>query len=152
MTSDEARVLLLNNGWGGRSLDVWIRAQGRCEYCQCDLLDCPDAYLFGSEIDHSVPDGNQELANLALGCRACSHVKRTKQFTDGERALARADRIDRASRYISDIGSETGRGCSRPARGSRAAASHGSLRVGSVHCARRALRREADSLRVSLSV
>jgi 5-methylcytosine-specific restriction endonuclease McrA len=77
MTPEEARKeLTRNHGWAGTTLDVWLRANGQCEYCEVDLVASPDLYFHGGHLDHIVPDAGDGLDNLALACAACNRMKR----------------------------------------------------------------------------
>jgi 5-methylcytosine-specific restriction endonuclease McrA len=93
---------LLRNGWSQQSVRVWLRAQGYCEYCKCDLLSSADSHFFGSELDHIVPDGTDGTgwSNLALSCKPCNYLKRRTRFDDGEVHVPREQLIARASEYI----------------------------------------------------
>lgn len=103
MNIDEARTLLLANGWSEQSLHIWIRAQGRCEYCLRSLLEFEDDHFFGYEYDHIVPDGSdgEQWANRALACKSCNRIKH--RFADPTPGLTRAEKIARAGAYIAEI-------------------------------------------------
>jgi 5-methylcytosine-specific restriction endonuclease McrA len=110
ITSDAARAALLsskNPYWAAKTLDVWLRAQGRCEYCGTYLLATSDLYLCGSPLDHIVAKslgGADDLENLALSCRPCNVIKRHHRLWDGigERP-AREELIARAKAYIDKL-------------------------------------------------
>jgi hypothetical protein len=56
---------------------VTQRAQGRCEYCQCDQMN--GIYM---EVDHITPviaGGATSINNLCLSCRGCNAFKRDFQ-------------------------------------------------------------------------
>jgi hypothetical protein len=55
---------------------VWIRAKGRCEYCQLSQEDV----RLGFEIDHIIARkhrGPSDPSNLCLACSACNNHKGT---------------------------------------------------------------------------
>ena len=56
---------------------VAIRAQRRCEYCQCPV----DFSTHNFSVEHTIPvalGGSNEIANLALACQGCNGFKYTK--------------------------------------------------------------------------
>ncbi len=100
---DDARAYLRKNGWSDSTLDVWLRANGCCEYCGKDLQTKSDDYFHGYNIDHIVPaslHGASEIDNYALACRACNLIKRNVTFHSSTEALTRSELIKRASDYI----------------------------------------------------
>jgi hypothetical protein len=90
MNQDEARSKLNKLGWPDWMLDLGIRAKFRCEYCDKDMLADVDSYD-GWQKDHIVPDGNDDVSNLAIACKTCNFIKRNSD----PRVLANGE--DRAS-------------------------------------------------------
>lgn len=104
MTPEDARnELTRNHGWLSSTLDVWLRAHGRCEYCKVDLLSSSDLYFHGGHTDHIVPGGGNDLDNMALACAACNRMKRSfDPRSEGPAGATRNDLIGVATRHISD--------------------------------------------------
>jgi 5-methylcytosine-specific restriction endonuclease McrA len=104
MTPEQPEAeLTQHHGWDARTLKVWVRAQGRCEYCDADLLGSASVYFHGAHIDHIVPGTGNDLDNLALSCVACNRIKRRKMFVAaGEVPPERKTLIERAQRYIGE--------------------------------------------------
>lgn len=75
MTPSEARTALSKLGWPDWMLDLGIRADFHCEYCDKDMLADVDSYD-GWQKDHIVPDGGDDLSNLAIACKTCNFIKR----------------------------------------------------------------------------
>jgi 5-methylcytosine-specific restriction endonuclease McrA len=103
-SKQEATAKLLRSGWSEETLRVWVRANGRCEYCDKDLQAHPDDYFHGYNIDHVIPashDGPSHPDNYALACRTCNLIKRNHDFRNGETGVTREITIARARRYIS---------------------------------------------------
>lgn len=101
--TDAARAYLLNNGWSDSTLDVWLRAKGRCEYCGKNLQAHSDDYFYGYNIDHVVSaslEGASEFNNYALACRSCNLIKRNVDFRSPGETPSRSELIKRASDYI----------------------------------------------------
>ena len=103
MMREEAISLPLANGWSSQSVAVWLRADGRCEYCNRDLLGCEDAHFHGSHIDHIVPKHGDNLENLALSCTACNYMKRNRAFNVEKPAMTRAELITAAREHIQGV-------------------------------------------------
>jgi hypothetical protein len=102
MTSAEARnELIRNHGWAGTTVDIWMQANGCCEYCGVNLLSSSDRYFDGSHIDHIVPDGSNDPDNFALACVACNRIKR--RFDPSRKdapSQTRKELLDAARSYI----------------------------------------------------
>lgn len=75
MDRNEARAALNRLGWPDWMLDMGIRANFHCEYCDKDMLADVDSYD-GWQKDHIVPDGNDDVSNLAIACKTCNFIKR----------------------------------------------------------------------------
>jgi len=89
MTPDEARRVLVEElDWPAWMVDLGIRTDLRCEYCGRDLLADVDACDCWQK-EHVVPDGNEEMSNLAIACRTCNFIKRN---TDPRAASTAHDR------------------------------------------------------------
>ena len=61
-------------GWPGWAIDIAVRANFRCEYCDRDLLASVDAYKEWQH-DHIVSQRVKEdngPNNMALSCRTCN--------------------------------------------------------------------------------
>ena len=96
MDADEARSALNKLGWPDWMVDLGLRANFRCEYCDKDLLASVDAYDDWQK-DHIVPNGSDHVSNLAIACKTCNFIKRNTDpqplSTDGDRqALVAAAR------------------------------------------------------------
>ena len=105
MDANEARARLLipNGDWSPSTLAVWLRARGFCEYCGKDLQRHSDDYFHGYNIDHVVPackEGNSDVENYALACRACNLIKRNFDPRNGESNVPREELILRARSHI----------------------------------------------------
>lgn len=88
MTPDEARLVLNGLGWPDFMIDIGIRAKFCCEYCGKELLSSVDAYDSWQK-DHIVPNGSDNISNLAVACKTCNFIKRR---TDPSMGLAETDR------------------------------------------------------------
>jgi hypothetical protein len=102
MTPAEARdELIRNHDWAGTTLDVWLRANGHCEYCDLDLLSSSDIYFHGGHLDHIFPGAGEDLDNKALACAACNRMKRRFDAKlDAGAGTTRADLIRVAAQHI----------------------------------------------------
>jgi hypothetical protein len=89
MNPNGARIVLNKLGWPDWMLDLGIRANFHCEYCDKDMLADVDSYD-GWQKDHIVPDGGDSLSNLAIACKTCNFVKRASD----PRALATGEDRD----------------------------------------------------------
>jgi len=61
-----------------RTMVVWDKADGHCEYCGKDLSATNEDYFRGSQIDHVISaskGGTEDLENLALACSYCNLSK-----------------------------------------------------------------------------
>lgn len=63
---------------------VYVRANGRCEYCGADLLMSRQGYAI-AEIDHLLPKSkypeySTNINNLVLSCRTCNGIKRNENI------------------------------------------------------------------------
>ena len=105
MTAEQAETeLIQHHGWTAGTLRVWVRAQGRCEYCDVELLASASVYFHGAHVDHIVPGAGEDLENLALSCTACNRMKRrTKFLVAGETLPERKALIERARYHIGKL-------------------------------------------------
>ena len=60
--------------WKDTHVDIIVRAKGRCEYCDEDLLKSDSAF-FSSEWEHIDPQGEFTFQNIALSCKRCNGLK-----------------------------------------------------------------------------
>lgn len=103
MTPDEAVAELTtkSHGWSRQTLEVWRNAGFHCEYCDTCLLTSSDVYFRGGHLDHIVPDGGDNVENLALACAACNFLKRGSDPTEAAPSrAAREDLIEAAKGII----------------------------------------------------
>ena len=77
MTRDEIIAMLRPWGWSDAAVDIGIRADFRCEYCNRDLIASVNDYD-SWQVDHILPrvDDRDGLWNLALSCKTCNYLKR----------------------------------------------------------------------------
>lgn len=98
---------LVAQTWDPSTIEVWVRAKFRCEYCNKALSESSDEYFYGAHVDHVVPGAGNALTNLALACRACNFIKRKQTFAASEfpptTAEGRTEIIKKASEYITGI-------------------------------------------------
>ncbi|WP_305965622.1 HNH endonuclease [Marinobacter salsuginis] len=81
MNQDEARSALNKLGWPDWMLDLGVRANFHCEYCDKDMLADVDSYD-GWQKDHIVPSGGDDVSNLAIACKTCNFIKRASDPRD----------------------------------------------------------------------
>jgi len=87
-------------GYSERDAIVFVRANGKCEYCGVDLIH--DRITWDSvQFDHVIPkskEGSDEEQNLALSCKVCNNAKMTfypEGNTRDERILSAKEHIDK---------------------------------------------------------
>ena len=100
----EAQTELLRTGFSLGSLNIWLAANCRCEYCDEDLLRNGAVYTRGYQLDHIVPTrkgGGIEPENLALSCSPCNLMKRGWDPREPNVSLSRSDLIKRVRDYLS---------------------------------------------------
>jgi 5-methylcytosine-specific restriction endonuclease McrA len=102
---DEEQIIqqLVDHKWRRRTIEVWRRANFRCEYCDKNLIEYSDDYYFGAHVDHIVPGAGDLPDNLALACTSCNFIKRKRRFDDNGSVTSRAAIIERAAAHIRDI-------------------------------------------------
>lgn len=98
MSPEDARQELTSrrHGFAAETLDIWLRADGRCEYCGVDVTSSGSLYFHGYHLDHIDPDGGEGLENKALACVVCNIRKRSYKPQGG----TRDDRVRDAGQYI----------------------------------------------------
>lgn len=78
MGRDEYLAILAPFGWSGEALDLGLRANFCCEYCDRDLLKT--IYDYDSwQTDHILPlalQGLDDPRNHSLSCKTCNFMKR----------------------------------------------------------------------------
>jgi len=90
-TKEEARKVLIEElQWEEYQIEVGLRADFKCEYCGKSLLESYEHYDQW-QVDHIIPNGDNNLENLALSCKLCNFVKRQ---TDPS---SQTDKLDRES-------------------------------------------------------
>jgi hypothetical protein len=65
--------------WRPWELEVFRRANGRCEYCGADMMASSDVYYWGRHFDHIQPDGGEGIENKAVACQPCNMIKRRRK-------------------------------------------------------------------------
>jgi len=89
-------------------LEIWLRDNGRCAYCERDLLSDRDLTYFFYCYDHILPVSRFPLLkdaawNKVLACRACNSWKGTFDSTRGEMPATeeyRDELIERAKQHV----------------------------------------------------
>jgi len=93
---------LEEKGYSHRDAVVFVRAQGRCEYCDSELIH--NRITWDSiQFDHILPKskgGDDSDENLALACKPCNNQKMT--FVPN--GNTRAERIESATAHIKQRG------------------------------------------------
>lgn len=82
-------------------IEIAIRANFRCEYCDKYLLESVDVYD-SWQIDHIVPNGNNDPSNLALTCKTCNFAKRHSRKKELEKCKSRSEKIGLAKKIVSE--------------------------------------------------
>jgi len=95
--ADKLRAMI-ELGYSERDAIVFVRANGKCEYCDSDLIH--DRIAWDSvQFDHVIPKskgGDDEESNLALSCKICNNAKMTF-YPEGD---SREERIASAKNHI----------------------------------------------------
>ena len=98
----EAKEALISQlKFPSQQVDIAERASFCCEYCGKDLLMSVDSYD-SWQIDHIIPNGDDDLENLALSCKTCNFIKRHTKTEKLENAEKRESRINEARRIINE--------------------------------------------------
>jgi len=90
--------------------EVFCRDNGRCQYCNADLL-CSFSTYWSATVDHVIPrceNGSDDKENLKLACPACNAIlSRTKLKTYEERkkyVISRiANQIDGFNEWVTEL-------------------------------------------------
>jgi|GEM_PF-3652273 len=86
-----------------RTVEVWLRADLKCEYCGKNLAEIVADYYHGSHVDHVVPNKDDSIENLALACIACNRIKRHRRFGEGLIGLSRTELVKLAADYVETV-------------------------------------------------
>ncbi|GHA12842.1 hypothetical protein GCM10008090_23150 [Arenicella chitinivorans] len=97
--ADRAIKIIQKTRFDKSQIPIAIRAGFKCEYCDKDLLESIDAYD-SWQIDHIVPDGNNDFDNLALTCKLCNFTKRHSAKDELALCTSREEKIDLAKSLI----------------------------------------------------
>lgn len=113
LSADPAQIRLserLKNqlGWAEWIIDVAVRAEFRCEYCDKNLIASVDSYREWQH-DHIIPkrvrsENQDDIDNLALSCRLCNVNFKGKwdpshDLSDG---ASREELIQAARKYVAN--------------------------------------------------
>ena len=76
MNADEIKKKFVKHlGWSENALILGVQADFCCEYCGRDLLASIEDYD-SWQIDHIIPNKNDDRENLAVSCKTCNFIKR----------------------------------------------------------------------------
>jgi 5-methylcytosine-specific restriction endonuclease McrA len=77
MTIEEFRDAIVREKWDPATLELAIKTQFKCHYCDLDFLSSVNAYD-SIEVEHIVPKdpGSDDASNKTLVCRTCNKMKR----------------------------------------------------------------------------
>jgi 5-methylcytosine-specific restriction endonuclease McrA len=95
------KYLLEQLKWSKIQVDVGVRANFFCEYCGKDLLASVD-YYDQFQIDHIVPNDDNNIDNLALSCRLCNFMKRNTDPSDKIKDKTRENLLSNAKKIINE--------------------------------------------------
>jgi 5-methylcytosine-specific restriction endonuclease McrA len=105
-TVSEAQKQLIDDGWSPQSIELFLKSDGRCAYCDLDLLGDARLHFDFYTFDHIVPGmlgGGDEDKNLVLACRSCNRIKGTFDPSKGGAVVGREALIATARDYIRPI-------------------------------------------------
>lgn len=74
LTSIIVNALVATKKWSAETAALGVSASFKCEYCDRDLLESPDAYKLW-QVDHIAPlskGGSDIVDNKAIACRQCN--------------------------------------------------------------------------------
>lgn len=72
--------------WYAWEREVFLRANGQCEYCGKDMMESSDVFYFGRNFDHVRPAEGDGPENRAVACWACNRIKSRGRFDGNSRA------------------------------------------------------------------
>ena len=102
MNAEEAKNYLIQElCWPAFMVELGIRANFCCEYCGKNLLESIEAYDSWQK-DHIIPNGNDDLSNLALACKICNFAKRHTDPTNRAKGTDRESLIQAAKEIIDE--------------------------------------------------
>ncbi len=103
MTRQEiVETLVRDLKWNRKALDLAIRADFKCEYCDRCLLQTVEDYD-ALQIDHIVPDEGDGAENLAVACKTCNFIKRRLNPAKSREDADRGVLIERSREYVAKI-------------------------------------------------
>lgn len=107
---ETAKKLHLPNNWARRVIEIWLRDNCSCVYCELNMLENRETAYFFSSTDHLLPVGvwkykelENEFWNQVLACRNCNGLKHT--FDPAQDGIPpdkehRLELIERAKNHI----------------------------------------------------
>lgn len=98
---DDLEILRRDLKFPLNQIEIAIRANFKCEYCDKDLLESVDSYD-SWQIDHIVPDGNDDLENLALACKTCNFMKRHSGKNILENLKTRSEKVAFSRKLVTE--------------------------------------------------
>jgi 5-methylcytosine-specific restriction endonuclease McrA len=100
-SAEAEKILKEELHWPEIHILVGKRAKFKCEYCGKYLLASYEDYDQW-QIDHIVPDGNNDPENLALSCKLCNFVKRHTSPTTLTTKTDRESLINAARQIVAE--------------------------------------------------
>ncbi len=78
--NETAKSLHLPNNWPLRTLEIWLRDECKCVYCERNMIENREITYFCSSLDHLLPVHKyeplkDEAWNQVLACRNCNGLK-----------------------------------------------------------------------------
>lgn len=102
MTVEELAAQLIPLGWSLEAVQLGVRANFCCEYCDADLLATIESYDSWQR-DHIVAvagGGADHIDNLALSCKLCNFLKRHTRTAGSVTPANRQEAIDLTRKLI----------------------------------------------------
>lgn len=99
--TEAKRILMEELSWPEWMVELGVRASFRCEYCDKYMLEDVDVYD-SWQVDHIVPDGDNDMSNLALACKMCNFMKRHSNPGDRTEKSDRESLIEAAKKIVAD--------------------------------------------------